>query len=219
MAYQGTSPQLGVYKKLDGITFNGTSTSYPVTSNGVAVALVSPESCIVSLNGVVQNPGVAYTVSGSTITFTSAPAAGTTFFGILSGERVLVADVLPLSGGTMSGNLTLNTDPTVALGAATKQYVDSSAATKQNTLVSGTNIKTINGTSILGSGDITAWTSTNDGAGSGLDADMLDGQHAAAFQLALVSGTNIKTINGASVLGSGDIVISTSGGGEAFSAF
>jgi hypothetical protein len=27
----------------------------------------------------------------------------------------------------------------------------------------------------------TAWTSTNDGSGSGLDADMVDGQHAAAF--------------------------------------
>ena len=33
---------------------------------------------------------------------------------------------LPLSGGTMKGNLILNADPTVNLGAATKQYVDKS---------------------------------------------------------------------------------------------
>ena len=55
---------------------------------------------------------------------------------------------------------------------------------KQDTLVSGTNIKTINSSSILGSGDI-------------------------ALQEELISGTNIKTVNGESVLGSGDI--STSG--------
>lgn len=53
---------------------------------------------------------------------------------------------------------------------------------KQDTLVSGENIKTINGTSVLGSGDVTV-------------------------QEQLVSGTNIKTINGTSVLGEGDIVV------------
>jgi hypothetical protein len=36
---------------------------------------------------------------------------------------------LPLNGGTLSGALALNADPTVALGAATKQYVDNSEAT------------------------------------------------------------------------------------------
>ena len=51
---------------------------------------------------------------------------------------------------------------------------------KQATLVSGTNIKTVNSTSLLGSGDV-------------------------AVQETLVSGTNIKTINGTSILGSGDI--------------
>lgn len=38
---------------------------------------------------------------------------------------------------------------------ATTSYVNSGLGTKQATLVSGTNIKTINGTSLLGSGDIT----------------------------------------------------------------
>jgi len=35
---------------------------------------------------------------------------------------------LPKSGGTMTGNLILNADPTTALGAATKEYVDTIAA-------------------------------------------------------------------------------------------
>lgn len=57
----------------------------------------------------------------------------------------------------------------------------------QPTLVSGTSIKTVNSTSLLGSGDV-------------------------AVQPTLVSGTNIKTINGSSVLGSGDLVVSGGSG-------
>ena len=53
---------------------------------------------------------------------------------------------------------------------------------KQDTLISGTNIKTVNSTTLLGSGDLTV-------------------------QPTLVSGTNIKTINSNSILGSGDLVI------------
>jgi hypothetical protein len=54
------------------------------------------------------------------------------------------------------------------------------------------------------------WHEGNDGAGSGLDADLLDGQSSAYYQAALVSGTNIKTINGTTLLGSGNIVVSAS---------
>lgn len=64
------------------------------------------------------------------------------------------------------------------------------ATSKQDTLVSGTNIKTVNSTSLLGSGDV-------------------------AVQATLVSGTNIKTINSTSLLGSGDITISASPSGVA----
>lgn len=55
----------------------------------------------------------------------------------------------------------------------------------QEQLVSGTNVKTVNGESLLGTGDM-------------------------SVQPALISGTNIKTVNGESVLGSGDIEIDTS---------
>ena len=38
-----------------------------------------------------------------------------------------IAAKLALAGGTMTGNLVLNADPTAALGAATKQYADTKA--------------------------------------------------------------------------------------------
>ncbi len=52
-----------------------------------------------------------------------------------------------------------------------------------------------------------SWTPTNDGSGSGLDADLLDGNNSSYFQEALISGTNIKTINGSTILGSGNLTI------------
>jgi hypothetical protein len=66
--------------------------------------------------------------------------------------------------------------------------VTTALATKQDTLVSGTNIKTINSTSVLGSGNI-------------------------AVQETLVSGTNIKTLNNTSLLGSGNITLTANPSG------
>lgn len=46
----------------------------------------------------------------------------------INGVLVNPSLYLPLSGGTMTGPMTLNANPTTALGAATKQYVDSQVA-------------------------------------------------------------------------------------------
>jgi hypothetical protein len=68
--------------------------------------------------------------------------------------------------------------------------VTTALATKQATLVSGTNIKTVNSTTLLGSGDV-------------------------AVQETLVSGTNIKTLNNTSLLGSGNITLTANPSGVA----
>lgn len=54
------------------------------------------------------------------------------------------------SDGTMSGN----SNTAVPTEQATKTYVDTGLATKQNTLVSATNIRTVNGSSLVGSGNV-----------------------------------------------------------------
>lgn len=62
-----------------------------------------------------------------------------------------LASVAPLADGTATvGTSTL---------AARQDHVHPSDATKQGTLVSGTNIKTINGSTVLGSGDLTVTAS------------------------------------------------------------
>lgn len=123
--------------------------------------------------------------------------------------------------------------------------------TKQDTLVSGTNIKTVNNQSLLGSGNITI-----QGGGASVievtqaqydalvtagtldltalyiitDAQSLDISNywtsaqtesaisaaTSGLQETLVSGTNIKTINNESILGSGNITIQ--GGGSSYTA-
>lgn len=62
--------------------------------------------------------------------------------------------------------------------AAANLYTDSAVGTKQDTLVSGTNIKTINGNTLLGSGDLVINTSTVWGGITGTLSDQLDLQAA-----------------------------------------
>ena len=75
---------------------------------------------------------------------------------------------------------------------------------KQPPLVSGTNIKTVKGQPILGSGDIPiVW-----GDFTGTLSNQADLQTALnGKQATLVSGTNIKTINGTDITGAGNVAI------------
>lgn len=85
----------------------------------------------------------------------------------------------------------------------------------QATLVSGTNIKSINSTSLLGSGDVAVQETLISGTNvKTINSTSLLGSGDVAVQETLVSGTNIKTINGSSLLGSGDISVSASAGGS-----
>ena len=102
--------------------------------------------------------------------------------------------------------------------------VETKIQKKQDKLVSGTNIKTINNESILGNGNIeikgdehvsltyAEWEALP------YDEQMSDKVYLIkdaenVYQAPLVSGTNIKTINGNSILGEGNIEIQGGGGG------
>lgn len=88
-------------------------------------------------------------------------------------------------GGTPASALLQPVSLTLGWAGTLADARIASAATwnaKQDALVSGTNIKTVNSTSLLGSGDV-------------------------AVQPTLVSGTNIKTVNSTTLLGSGNIAV------------
>ena len=71
MAYIGKEPIVGNFQKCDAITTSSTAT-YNLTVSSVAVSPETANNCIVSLNGVIQAPTSAYTISGSQIVFASS---------------------------------------------------------------------------------------------------------------------------------------------------
>ena len=71
MSYIGKEPIVGNFQKCDAITESSTAT-YNLTVGSVAVFPETANNCIVSLNGVIQAPTDAYTISGSTIVFNSS---------------------------------------------------------------------------------------------------------------------------------------------------
>ena len=57
--------------KLDGITTSNTST-YNLTYGGSPYSPASATACLVSLNGIIQAPTTAFTISANTISFSTA---------------------------------------------------------------------------------------------------------------------------------------------------
>ena len=70
------------YVQFDDISagFNGLATTFNLTVSATAKAPSPSTNIMVFVGGVVQIPTTNYTVSGSTITFTGAPLAGTSFY-------------------------------------------------------------------------------------------------------------------------------------------
>ena len=103
MAYIGPEPNPGQNREVDDISsgFNGSTTAFTLQVNSQNVSPGSANAIIVSLGGVVQNPGTDYTIAASTLTFTTAPASGLSFFGLVLGQSIDTE-------GTADGSITLN---------------------------------------------------------------------------------------------------------------
>jgi len=102
MAYIGVNPTSGQYKILDDISsgFNGSTTTFNLTSGGSAVLPQTDANAIISISGVVQYTS-AYTISGSQITFSSAPLSTDNFSGRVLGDS---RDIGTPTDGTVSSS-------------------------------------------------------------------------------------------------------------------
>ena len=97
--YIGKIPTVGNFQKCDAITESSTAT-YNLTVGSVAVFPETANNCIVSLNGVIQAPTDAYTISGSTIVFNSSlTSADVVDFILILGS---VLNIGTVSDGTVS---------------------------------------------------------------------------------------------------------------------
>ena len=100
-------------QKLDDLqsSFQGTNKVFTLKVDGSTVKPHDSRSITVYLNNVIQKAETDYTVNSGTgqITFTSAPAATDTFYGIVLARLPLAVDQLPLTGGTMTGDINFST--------------------------------------------------------------------------------------------------------------
>jgi hypothetical protein len=76
MAYIGRQPTVGNFRICDAISVVNGQAAYTMQVGGVNVVPESHNNMIVSLNGVIQKPGSSFTVSSSTITFSSNLSTG-----------------------------------------------------------------------------------------------------------------------------------------------
>ena len=95
MAYIGNSPaNVGNYQIVDDISssFNGSLTSFALTSGSIAITPAKSGQLLVGVNGVMQEPddtgANGFKVSGSNVVFSSPPANGDTFWAIYQGQNV-----------------------------------------------------------------------------------------------------------------------------------
>lgn len=88
MSYIGLQPQAGSYNKLDNLAplFDGSTTTFTLQVGGFPVVAGTAQNLLISIDGVLQEPGTAYQVNADQITFTTAPVSGQKFFGIRLGH-------------------------------------------------------------------------------------------------------------------------------------
>ena len=107
MPYVGPQPKLGRNREVDDISsgFNGSATAFTLAVSGSNVSPGTANDIYVSLGGVIQNPNQDFTIAGSTITFTTAPASGLSFFAVVLGQSIDSSVVTPADGSVTGTKL------------------------------------------------------------------------------------------------------------------
>ena len=193
MPYIGKSPLHGNYSKLDSVSgsFDGSTTQFALTTNSIAVTPVTASAVIISINGVLQEPTTAYTVSGTNITFTSAPASTDTFFGVVMGEQLAIGTPSDASvtSAKLSGNLVtpgtldlngqeliLDANANTSITADTDDQIDFKISGADDFRMTANNFNVLSGSTLtIDSGA----TITNSGTASGFGSNVptsADGQ-------------------------------------------
>lgn len=103
-----SSSQIKILDDISG-SFNGIGKTFTLAFGGTPFIPASAQSLIISLGGVVQEPGTDYNVSSSNIIFDEAPSAGLNFGGVSLGPAIpinTIADGTTTSGAlNVAGNL------------------------------------------------------------------------------------------------------------------
>lgn len=165
MAYIGREPQIGNYQICDAISVVNGQAAYTMQVSSVNVIPESVNHMIVSLNGVIQKPGSSYTISSSTITFSSNLATGDSIDFIY-----LLGNVLDLgtpsdstvTSAKLSGNLVtpgtldvngqeliLDADADTSITADTDDQIDIKIAGADDFRITANTLTALSGSSVV----------------------------------------------------------------------
>ncbi len=132
MPFIGTQPDVGGYSVLDNLTASATA-SYTLQKDSANFVPSSANQLLVSLNGVIQKPGSSFTVSGSTLTFSSALTSGDSIdFIIAMGEPLLVGTPsdATVTSSKLASNIGISTTGNIATtGSGTLSVAGASTLT------------------------------------------------------------------------------------------
>ena len=162
MPFIGTQPEVGGYSVLDALTASATA-SYTLQLNSANFVPSSANQLLVSLNGVIQKPGSSFTVSGSTLTFSSAlDSSDSIDFIMAMGEPLLIGT--PSDGTVDANKLATNavTSAKIATNAVTTAKItDANITTAKLTGETIIQMKTAVDTTIRGTTSTTFVVASN----------------------------------------------------------
>jgi hypothetical protein len=140
-------------------SFNGSTQTFSLTSNGSAITPPTAQSLIVNLGGVIQDPSDDYSVSGSQITFSTAPTTGLTFSATSLGPAVPVstipADTTTQGAFNVAGILSATSMKVAGVTTATADGVNITGILTATTVIVGSAV-TINSTGLNATGVVTS---------------------------------------------------------------
>jgi len=100
-----SSNQIKVLDDISG-SFNNSTLTFALTSGSTSISPPNKQSLIINLGGVIQDPSDDYSVSGSNITFSTAPNNGLSFSGVSLGPAIPI-NTIP-DGTVTDGSLTVS---------------------------------------------------------------------------------------------------------------
>ena len=167
MPYIGHSPEVAQrrYESVDDISgsFDGSTTSFALQVGGVAPAPfpVASENVLISVGGVIQEPDGTGTngfqLTGTNIVFSSAPAAGQSFFGvILAGADYVTAGHAFPDGDAAAPSITFSQDLDTGVFRAGSGAIGFGGDGSERARLDGSGRLLVGTTTARAAGDVTA---------------------------------------------------------------
>ena len=207
MAYLGASP-LASFASPSKDTFSGDNSTTAFT---MGQSVGDPNQIEVFVDNVRQEPTSAYTVNGTTLTFTGTPATGSNNIYVIHKQGVIGNGLLPTSGRDSDrvGSLTVTGASTLTGNVTTSGNISAtSGSITAGGALSGVTTLTTSSTATIGGDTTITGNLRSDTSADGIQIDATDGSASNAGDLIILDGTDGSATNAGSSLlyedGTGD---------------